>query len=156
MKTTHCSVPFPNNLFVVEKINKELSRLEDEESQAEASLAEALARISRLRKMQRTLRKKGVEMLKKGVEDMEELEEAERKEAEEKARQGDLERAQAQEAQLAFQVQSSCATEAVDFSGFSFNPSMEDLFSSIAQGEVTDPSSSGGTGAQAGGSSSGV
>uniref|UniRef100_A0A8H7NPR2 Uncharacterized protein n=1 Tax=Bionectria ochroleuca TaxID=29856 RepID=A0A8H7NPR2_BIOOC len=75
----------------VEKINRELSRLEDEESSAENLLLErqrqvneALARISRLRQMQKQLRKKGVEMLKKGLDDMEELEEEERKEAEEK------------------------------------------------------------------------
>jgi hypothetical protein len=106
--------------------------------------------------MQKQLRKKGVEMLKKGLDDMEELEEVERKETEEKSRRRELEQAQAREAELAFQVQNVCATEAVDFSGFAFNPSMEDLFSGIAQGEVTDPSSSGGTGGQASGSSSGV
>jgi multidrug efflux pump subunit AcrA (membrane-fusion protein) len=143
-------------ICVVEKINKELSRLEDEESQAEAALAEAFARISRLRKMQKQLRKKGVEMLKKGLDDMEALEEEERREAEEKNRREDLERAQAREAELAFQIQSACATEAVDFSGFSFNPSMEDLFGDIAQGGVTDPSSSGGTGESNVGTSSGA
>lgn len=130
--------------------------MEDEESKAEVELAEAFARISRLRKMQKHLRKKGVEMLKKGLDDMEELEEAERKEAEEKSRQEELERAQAREAELAFQVQTSCATQAIDFSGFAFDPSMEDLFSGIAQGEVADPSSSGGTGGLNAGTSSGA
>jgi predicted Holliday junction resolvase-like endonuclease len=142
-------------LYLVEKINTELSRLEDEESKAEAELAAAFARISRLRKMQKQLRKKGVEMLKKGLDDMEELEEEERKEAEEKSRRDELGRVQAREAELAFQVQTSCATQAVDFSGFAFDPSMEDLFSGIAQGEVTDPSSFfGGTGVSNAGSSS--
>jgi hypothetical protein len=142
--------------YLVEKINKELSRLEDEESKAEVELAAAFARISRLRKMQKQLRKKGVEMLKKGLDDMEELEEEERREAEEKSRREELERVQAREVELAFQVQTSCATQAVDFSGFTFDPSMEDLFSGIAQGEVTDPSSSGGTGVSNAGTSSGV
>jgi hypothetical protein len=145
----------------VQRINEELARLESEEDNAEDLLLErqrqvneALARISRLRKMQKLLRKKGVEMLKKGLDDMEELEEAERKEAEERNRREELEQAQAREAELAFQVQNACATEAVDFSGFAFDPSMEDLFSGIAQGEVTDPS--GGTGESNVGSSSGV
>uniref|UniRef100_A0A8H7N780 Uncharacterized protein n=1 Tax=Bionectria ochroleuca TaxID=29856 RepID=A0A8H7N780_BIOOC len=104
----------------IEKINRELSRLEDEESSAENLLLER----------QRQLRKKGVEMLKKGLDDMEELEEEERKEAEEKV--------------------------VVDFSGFSFDPSMEDLFGGIAQGGITDPSSSGGTGGLNVGTSSGA
>jgi hypothetical protein len=137
--------------------------LEDEESNAEDLLLErqrqvneALARISRLRQMQKQLRKKGVEMLKKGLDDMEELEEAERKEAEERSRREELERVQAREAELAFQVQSSCASQVVDFSGFAFDPSMEDLFSGIAQGGITDPSSSGGTGGSNAGTSSGA
>lgn len=155
---------------LVQKVNEELSRLEREEASAEDLLlerqrqmlesqqrvAEALARIARLRKMQRSIRKKGVEMLQKGLKDMEELEEAEKREAEEKARQEELERVQAQEARLAYQVQNSCATEVVDFSGFSFDPSMDDLFGDIAQGHVTDPSFSGGTGESNAGTSSGA
>jgi 3-isopropylmalate dehydratase small subunit len=91
-------------ICIVEKINKELSRLEDEESQAEVALAEAFARISHLWKMQKQLRKKGVEILKKGLDDIEALEEEERREAEEKNRREDLEYAQAREAELVFQI----------------------------------------------------
>jgi hypothetical protein len=73
--------------------------LEDKESNTEDLLLErqrqvnkALVRISRLRQIQKQLRKKGVEILKKGLDDMEELEEAERKEAEERSRWEELER----------------------------------------------------------------
>lgn len=104
-------------ISVVEKISKEISRLEDEESQAEAALAEAFARISCLRNMQKQLRKKGVKMLKKVLDDMEALEEEEWKEAEEESRRRGLGCVQAREVELAFQIQSACATEAVDFSG---------------------------------------
>uniref|UniRef100_A0A0B7KPZ2 Uncharacterized protein n=1 Tax=Bionectria ochroleuca TaxID=29856 RepID=A0A0B7KPZ2_BIOOC len=75
----------------IERINKELSYLEDEESQAEAALAEAFTRVSRLRQIQKQLRKKGVEILKKGLDNMEALEEEERKEAEERNHREDLE-----------------------------------------------------------------
>jgi hypothetical protein len=85
--------------------------LEDKENNAEDLLLKrqyqvnkALVRISRLRKIQKQLYKKGIEILKKGLNDIEELEEEERKEAEEKSYREELERVQVQEAELIFQV----------------------------------------------------
>lgn len=89
----------------VERINDELACLECEEEAAEEQLLacrcqlerevdESLAKLVRLRKMCKLLCSKGVEMVKKNLSLMEELEEEERKEAEEKARIEELERVQ--------------------------------------------------------------
>ena len=98
-------------------------------------LNEALARITRLRKMQRQLKTKGVEMIRRDVADMEELEDLEAKEAEGKARQIELETAQRQEAEAFAQMQQSCSSEVIDWSAFPVDPSFEGLLGEVAQGD---------------------
>jgi len=146
----------------MERINEELARLEREEALAEDLLLErreqfeeqqrqineALARISRLRKLQRQLRRKGVEMVRRGHEDLETMEEADRK-AEEDRRE-ELGRAQRQEAQAIEQMQQACSMEVIDWSSFSSDPSLSEILGEVAQG------SAGGAASAGAGSSSGV
>ena len=129
--------------LVVQRINSELKRLEEEEARAEAlmeerqrQLNESLARISRLRKMQRMLKSKGVEMIRRDLSSMEELEEEERKEAEEKARKEELERVQRQEQEALAQMQQACSTEVFNWSGVPLSDeSLAGLLEGVAQGD---------------------
>jgi DNA repair exonuclease SbcCD ATPase subunit len=138
-------------LFSVERINSELRRLEEEEIRAEAQmeerrkmLNESLARISRLRKMQRRLKTKGVEMIRRDLSSMEELEEEERKEAEEKSRKEELERVQQQEREALAQMQQACSSEVIDWSGVEFSDaSLSDLLGNVAQGDFGGTPSAG-------------
>lgn len=130
-------VVFPcSSVFLVTKVQSELERLEQEEDSAEALLVETLARISRLRKQQKLLRTKGVEMVKKNLSSMEELEEEERREAEETARSEELRRVQEKEAEALLQMQQACSSEVTDWSGFQMDDaSFADLISGVAQGD---------------------
>jgi hypothetical protein len=146
----------------VQRLNSELRRLEEEEAKAEAvmlerqrqldealrqrqdHLNESLARISRLRKMQRMLKTKGVEMIRRDLSSMEELEEEERKEAEEKARKEELERVQQQEREALAQMQQACSSEVIDWSGVEFSDaSLSDLLGNVAQGDFGNTPSAG-------------
>jgi hypothetical protein len=144
--------------FLVERINSELRRLASEEEAAEELLlerqrqfeesqrkiSEALARLSRLRKMQRSLKSKGVEMLRRELSSLEELEEEERKEAEEKARKEALERAQQQEVEALAQMQQACASEVIDWSGVEISDaSLSDFLGNVAQGDFGGTPSTG-------------
>jgi maltooligosyltrehalose synthase len=142
---------FPWLTALVRRINDEISRIEAEEEAAEELLLErqrqineALARLSRLRRMKKSLRTKGREMIRRDLSSMEELEEEERKEAEEKARKEELERVQQQEREALAQMQQACSSEVIDWSGVEFNDaSLSELLGNVAQGDFGGTPSTG-------------